>query len=302
MNRKMKLGVLALLVVAGLLLTACENKEQKAGTYNDRESADDYNKSGIAYFNKDDYDRAIADYTSALRIDPNYAKAYFNRGNAYGMKGDYDRAIADFTSALRIDPNYAKAYNSRGFAYFNKGDYDRAIADHTSAIRIDPNYASAYTSRGNAYYYKGDYDRAIADYEATLRIDPNDASAKGNLEVAKANSQPRTTTPSHSSTSRLNNTTWYKPPKTTSIPNPIGGGRYDMSGSYTSPSVTLYFGNANYRMDGATSLWSNDNDETGTFTVSGDTVTLTSTSGRTRTGSVIGSSLKIDDITYTRIE
>jgi tetratricopeptide (TPR) repeat protein len=56
------------------------------------------------------------------------------------MKGDYDRAIADLTEAIRLDPKYVWAYASRGEAYRMKGDYDRAIADLTEAIRLDPNY------------------------------------------------------------------------------------------------------------------------------------------------------------------
>jgi tetratricopeptide (TPR) repeat protein len=58
------------------------------------------------------YDRAIADYTAALRIDPNYAVAYYDRGLAYRAKGDYDRAIADYEAVLRINPNYSLARNS----------------------------------------------------------------------------------------------------------------------------------------------------------------------------------------------
>jgi tetratricopeptide (TPR) repeat protein len=34
---------------------------------------------------------------------------YNGRGIAYYRKGEYDRAIADFTEALRIDPNYTQA-------------------------------------------------------------------------------------------------------------------------------------------------------------------------------------------------
>jgi tetratricopeptide (TPR) repeat protein len=136
-----------------------------------------YNNRGAAYADKRDNDRAIADYTQAIRIDPNYALAYNNRGNAYGAKGDNDRAIADYTQAIRIDPNHANSYYNRGLAYHNKRDYDRAIADWTQAIRLDPNLASAYYNRGVAYKNKGDSDRAIADYTQAIRIDPNVANA-----------------------------------------------------------------------------------------------------------------------------
>lgn len=51
-----------------------------------------------------DADRAIADYTAAIRLDPKYANAYFNRGNGYNSKNDTARAIADYTEVIRLDP------------------------------------------------------------------------------------------------------------------------------------------------------------------------------------------------------
>jgi tetratricopeptide (TPR) repeat protein len=138
-----------------------------------------YNNRGNAYYDKGDYDRAIADYNQAIRLDPNFVFAYNNRGNAYDNKGDSDRAIADYNQAIRLDPNFATAYTNRGNMY-GEGDYDRAIADHTQAIRLDPNYAPANNNRASAYYNKGDYDRAIADLTQAIRLDPNYAAAYNN--------------------------------------------------------------------------------------------------------------------------
>ena len=36
------------------------------------------------------------------------ALGYFKRGYAYGEKGGYDKAIADYTDAIRLDPNLAR--------------------------------------------------------------------------------------------------------------------------------------------------------------------------------------------------
>jgi len=149
-----------------------------------------YSYRGRAYAGKRDYDRAIADCTEAIRLDQNLATAYSGRGYAYERKRNYDRAIADLTQAIRLDQNLAVAYNSRGNAYNNdvKRDYDRAIADYTQAIKIDPNYAIAYSNRGNAYSEgKRDYDRAIADHNQAIRLDPNDAISYYNRGNAYAN-------------------------------------------------------------------------------------------------------------------
>jgi tetratricopeptide (TPR) repeat protein len=127
------------------------------------------------------YDRAIADYNQALRLDPNYATAYSNRGNAYYAKKDYDRAIADYNQALRLDPNHEVAYTNRGTAYYAKGDYDRAMADYNQALRLDPNNAWAYGGRGLAYNQKGQKALAIQDLEKAVQLDPNLQWAKDEL-------------------------------------------------------------------------------------------------------------------------
>jgi tetratricopeptide (TPR) repeat protein len=145
-------------------------------------------ESAIAAFGRKEYDKAIADYTQAIRIDPKFATAYSNRASAYGMKGDYDKAIADYTKAIELNPDIRDIYYNRGNAYFDKGDNDKAMADYNQAIRINPNLAPnlalAYVNRGLAYEAKGDHDRAIAIYNQAMQLHPNTAEAYGNRGIA----------------------------------------------------------------------------------------------------------------------
>ena len=125
------------------------------------------------------YNRAIADFTEAIRLDENNAVAYSDRGDAYSQKGDLDKAIADYNQAIRLNPQYAWAYNDRGNAYHFKGDTDKAIEDYTQAIRYDPQFSYPYHNRGNQYLYrsnnqnKEDLDMAIADFTEAIKLDPN---------------------------------------------------------------------------------------------------------------------------------
>jgi tetratricopeptide (TPR) repeat protein len=165
---------------------------------------------GNASKNKSNWDQSIAEYTEALRINPNNAAVYNNRGTVYVNKGDYDWAIADFNQAIRLDPNYAVAYDNRGVAYMRKGnndmeftegadykrglmEYDQAIADFTQAIRLNPNHVNAYKNRGYAYGNRGANDmklkvaeenfvRAIADFNQVLKLNPNDIDAREDIE------------------------------------------------------------------------------------------------------------------------
>jgi tetratricopeptide (TPR) repeat protein len=143
-----------------------------------------YRERGVAYSDKGDNNHALADLNQAIRLAPNYAMAYNNRGNIHRRMGNYDLALADYDQAIRIDPNFARAYMNRGGTYRNKGDYNRAISDHTQAINIAPNDAVTYNERAGDYSDIGDYDRAIVDYTQAIRLDPNYAVTYGNRGAA----------------------------------------------------------------------------------------------------------------------
>jgi tetratricopeptide (TPR) repeat protein len=105
------------------------------------------------------------DSPSHLRADLHSATGCYDRGVASLDRKDYDRAIADFTEAIRYKPKYAAAYYNRGFAHLDRKDYDRAIADYDQVIALNPKLASAYSNRGNAFRAKGALDRANADFD-----------------------------------------------------------------------------------------------------------------------------------------
>ena len=143
-----------------------------------------FTNRGYAHNNKGDFDRAIADLTRAIALDPKNAVSFSNRGWAYQQKGDYDQAIADLTRAIALDSKNAVSFGNRGSVYSDKGDFDRAIADLTRAIALDPKNAISFNNRGLAYEYKGDYNRAIADQTRAIELDPNEAAHYVNRAAA----------------------------------------------------------------------------------------------------------------------
>jgi tetratricopeptide (TPR) repeat protein len=135
-----------------------------------------YNRARV-YRENDEDERALADYTESIRLDPAHPYAWYNRGNIYADQGDFERAIADFTQAIRLSPKRADYYAARGEAHLDDRELDRAIADFDQALRLDRAYLDAYIGRGRALLEKRDFDRALADFNAAIRIAPKDPAA-----------------------------------------------------------------------------------------------------------------------------
>jgi Tfp pilus assembly protein PilF len=68
------------------------------------------------------------------------------RGNAALDQHDYDTAVAEFTEAIRLDPQSDAAYHNRAHAYASKKEYAKAIPDYNEAIRLAPEDPDSYTN------------------------------------------------------------------------------------------------------------------------------------------------------------
>jgi tetratricopeptide (TPR) repeat protein len=75
-----------------------------ANTYAGKELAFAFNNRGLARYARREFDRAIEDYSEAIRLDPNFARGYSNRALVHEARSDFDRAIADYNQAIGLDP------------------------------------------------------------------------------------------------------------------------------------------------------------------------------------------------------
>src|SRR6266699_665483 len=90
--------------------------------------------------------RTIKDLLNSLKTK----EEWLNEGNALHSLQRYQEALVAYEQAIRLDPNYARAYNGKGNALSGLQRYQEALTAYEQAIHLNPNYARAYNGKGNA--------------------------------------------------------------------------------------------------------------------------------------------------------
>lgn len=83
---------------------------------------------------KKDYDKAIRDYSEAIRLNPKDTYYYDSRANCWSAMKEYDKAISDYEEAIRLNPNSFITYNS--YARLLATCPDERVRDGRRAIRM----------------------------------------------------------------------------------------------------------------------------------------------------------------------
>ena len=151
-----------------------------------------YEERGFLFEWRDD-DKLIADMSQAIAlysqgIGEVHTTPYATRAEAYARNGETEKAIADYTAAIQIDPDWGASYSERARLYFDAGDYNKAFADYDKAAELDPKDLNKFMDRGYAYYHRGEWDKALADVDSVMKLEPawiNAVILRGNIYSAQ---------------------------------------------------------------------------------------------------------------------
>jgi tetratricopeptide (TPR) repeat protein len=136
-----------------------------------------YQMRALIWYDRGDYDKALADGDEAIKCDPGDAMAYQNRGNVFFARKEYALAIADYNEATKIDPSDVVTYENRARAWGALNEHELAIADLNEAVRLAPKNLGLYQRRAEIWAAQRQYDRALADYASILQQAPNNVAA-----------------------------------------------------------------------------------------------------------------------------
>jgi adenylate cyclase len=137
-----------------------------------------YNK-----FTREDNAAARKFFEQAIKIDPDYARAYAGLAWTYELDYDFEwtdddkrsleLALENANTAVRLDPSDEEAQWGLGWAYLYQRQHENALAHYKRARELNPNDAEVLAEMGNFLIYNGQPKQAIDQVKEAIRLNPN---------------------------------------------------------------------------------------------------------------------------------
>ncbi len=147
------------------------------------QSAKQYFRAGENFSKALNHKDAIDQYSRAIELDPDLAKAYVSRASAYSAIGEHEKAALDYDRAIVFNAKDAELYYFSGNEWHEKGNNELALLRLSKAISIKGNFFEAYLVRSSVYTVLEQYEKALDDCKKCLRLKEN-AQTYYNLALA----------------------------------------------------------------------------------------------------------------------
>lgn len=138
----------------------------------------DYQK-GVSYFQQGQYSKAITEFESIVKEQPDYESGHRLLGLAYLKTGQFDRAIQAFQRSTELKKDVFVSHVGLALAYFNSGRYQPALEALEPAeplARSPKDQYQVFHIRGSAAFNLKRFKLAAESLEAAVSIQRGDAS------------------------------------------------------------------------------------------------------------------------------
>eukprot|EP01044_Picomonas_judraskeda_P000356 COSAG03_NODE_16_length_21807_cov_27.080247_4_plen_442_part_00 len=100
--------------------------------------ANEWKAQGNAALQAQDFEGAVAAYTTAIALDGTNHVYYSNRSAAYASSESFTNALADAERCLQLEPSFARGYGRKGAALHGLGQLAGAEQAYTRGLEMDP--------------------------------------------------------------------------------------------------------------------------------------------------------------------
>lgn len=116
------------------------------------------------------FSEAIRDFTAAIEINPQFARAYNERGVAFLANNMLEEAKNDFTRAYELNDKILTALEKIGEINMFQSQFEQALENFNKLISLKPDYPKAYFNRGKVYEYLKMHEKALQDYSKGVEL------------------------------------------------------------------------------------------------------------------------------------
>jgi tetratricopeptide (TPR) repeat protein len=127
--------------------------------------------------------QAIAEFESALDLQPQNFWPNFYRGTCAYRLGRYGDAVNAFRACLALAPDSAECFYNRALAQAALGRSEQALHDYSYALKLDPTLAAAALNRGILHYEGKRYNEALDDLKRARDNGADSATVDYNMAL-----------------------------------------------------------------------------------------------------------------------
>ena len=128
-----------------------------------------YSTRAECYLCLGDTVKALADYSTAIKVKPDEPKLYDNRAQIYFEQGNYSLSNADYQKMIELQPGDVMGYMGLGRNLLRQHRPDDAISQFNYAVKLDENYSSGYSFRAEAELEKEMWNEATSDLLSAMK-------------------------------------------------------------------------------------------------------------------------------------
>lgn len=132
---------------------------------------------GLAYASQGEHEKAIASFTQAVALEPDFDEAIFARGDSYAALGMYEQALEDYAQVMVLMPRYGRPYYQRALLYLTLERVDDAITDLEVAVKWMKVVPEPHLLLGDLYYERGEQAKALVMYTRYMELAGDGAEA-----------------------------------------------------------------------------------------------------------------------------
>lgn len=129
--------------------------------------------------------QAAEKFWQSVRLKSNLSDAHYRLGLHYQRVGAHDKAIGEFTQALRNDGSYCKAFNGIAMTYDLLKRCEPAEESYERAIQCAPGEAYLYNNYACSSLLCGNYSKGLELLRQAEHLAGNDTRIKSNLKIAR---------------------------------------------------------------------------------------------------------------------